>query len=294
MKNIGFIGVGIMGKSMVRNLMKAGYELHIYARTKAKVEDVISEGAIFHDTIAECVRDRDAVITIVGFPQDVEEVYFDTGNILDSAKEGAYLIDMTTTSPMIAKNIYEEGTKKGFHVLDAPVTGGDTGAKAGTLSILVGGEKADYEACLPVFEAMGTNINYQGEAGCGQHAKLANQIMIAGTLSGVCEALTYAKAKGLDLETLLKSVSTGAAGSKQLDLFAPKIMAGDYEPGFFLKHFIKDMSLALNEANRSGVCLEVLSQVLANYEELQAKGYGDLGTQALIKYYEEGYAEDDE
>ena len=177
MKRIGFIGVGIMGKSMVRNLMKAGYELNIFARTKAKVEDVIAEGAVFHDTIGECVKDCDAVITIVGFPKDVEEVYFDGGNILESAKEGAYLIDMTTTSPMIAEEIYQEGAKRGFHVLDAPVTGGDTGAKAGTLSILVGGDKADYEACVPLFEAMGTNLNYQGKAGCGQHAKLANQLI---------------------------------------------------------------------------------------------------------------------
>ena len=287
MNKVGFIGVGIMGKSMVRNLMKAGFELHIYARTKSKVEDVIGEGAQFHESIKDCVQDCDAVITIVGFPQDVEEVYFDEGNILDSAKEGAYLIDMTTTSPQIAEKIYAEGTKRGFHVMDAPVTGGDTGAKAGTLSILVGGEKEDYEACMPLFEAMGTNINYQGKAGCGQHCKLANQIMIAGTLSGVCEALTYAKAKGLDLQTVLDSVATGAAGSKQLDTFGPKILAGDYAPGFFLKHFVKDMKLALTEANMSNLNLDVLSQVLANYELLQAEGCGDLGTQALIKYYEE-------
>ena len=286
MKKIGFIGVGIMGKSMVRNLMKAGFELHIYARTRSKVEEVISEGAIFHETIADCVKDCDAVITIVGFPVDVEEVYFDKGNILDSAKEGAYLIDMTTTSPMLDQKIAEEGTKRGFHVLDAPVTGGDTGAKAGTLSILVGGSREDYEACMPLFEAMGTNINYQGGSGCGQHAKLANQIMIAGTLSGVCEALTYAKAKGLDLQTVLNSVSTGAAGSKQLDTFGPKILAGDYAPGFFMKHFIKDMKLALTEANMSGLSLEVLSLVLSNYEELAQEGLGDLGTQALIKYYD--------
>ena len=142
--------------------MKAGFELHIYARTRSKVEEVISEGAIFHETIADCVKDCDAVITIVGFPVDVEEVYFDKGNILDSAKEGAYLIDMTTTSPMLDQKIAEEGTKRGFHVLDAPVTGGDTGAKAGTLSILVGGSREDYEACMPLFKAMGTNINYQG------------------------------------------------------------------------------------------------------------------------------------
>ena len=172
MKKIGFIGVGIMGKSMVRNLMKAGFELHIYARTKAKVEDVISEGAIFHESIRECVSECDAVITIVGFPQDVEEVYFDEGNIMDQAEKGMYLIDMTTTSPMISKKIYEEGKKKGVHVVDAPVTGGDTGAKAGTLSILVGGDKEDFEVCMPLFEAMGTNINYQGEAGKGQHLSL--------------------------------------------------------------------------------------------------------------------------
>lgn len=290
MKKIGFIGVGIMGKSMVRNLMKAGFELHIYARTKSKVEDVISEGAAFHESISECVKDCEAVITIVGFPKDVEEVYFDEGNILDSAREGTYLIDMTTTSPMLAQKIYEAGTKKGFHVLDAPVTGGDTGAKAGTLSILAGGRREDYEACRPLFEAMGTNINYQGEAGCGQHAKLANQIMIAGTLSGVCEAITYAKAKGLDLPTVLRSVSTGAAGSKQLDIFGPKILAEDYAPGFFMKHFIKDMKLALTEANMSELSLDVLSQVLANYEELEAEGYGELGTQALMKYYVESQA----
>lgn len=287
MKKIGFIGVGLMGKSMVRNLMKTGYELHIYARTKAKVEDVISEGAVFHDTIADCVKDRDAVITIVGFPQDVEEVYFDSGNILDSASAGTYLIDMTTTSPMLAEKIYEEGTKRGLRVLDAPVTGGDTGAKAGTLSILVGGDRVDYEACRELFEAMGTNINYEGSAGCGQHCKLANQIMIAGTLSGVCEAIVYAKEKGLDMDTFLKSVSTGAAGSRQLDLFGSKIINEDYTPGFFMKHFIKDMKLALIEANKSGLSLEVLSQVLAHYEELEAEGNGDLGTQALIKFYAE-------
>lgn len=285
-KSVGFIGVGIMGKSMVRNLMKADYELHIYARTKSKVEDVISEGAVFHEKIGDCVQERDAVITIVGFPQDVEEVYFEEGNILEHAKEGAYLIDMTTTSPQLAEKIYHEGSKKGCHVLDAPVTGGDTGAKAGTLSILVGGDQEDFEACLPLFEAMGTNINYQGKAGCGQHCKLANQIMIAGALSGVCEAFAYAREKGLDPETVLKSVSAGAAGSRQLDSLGPKILKEDYAPGFFMKHFIKDMRLALIEANRSGLSLDVLSLVLASCEELEAEGMGDLGTQALFKYYD--------
>lgn len=286
MKKIGFIGVGIMGKSMVRNLMKAGYELHIFARTKSKVEDVISEGAIFHDTIGDCVKDVEAVITMVGFPQDVEEIYYDPMNILDSAKEGTYLIDMTTTSPMIAAQLHENGKKRGFHVLDAPVTGGDSGAREGTLSILVGGEREDYEACMPLFEVMGTNINYMGKAGNGQHAKMANQILIAGALSGVCEAIAYAKAKELDLQTLLDALSTGAAGSRQLDTFGPKILNGDYDPGFFLKHFVKDMKLALIEANRSELDLEMLSLVLSNYQILEAQGYGDLGTQALMKFYE--------
>ena len=288
MKRIGFIGVGIMGKSMVRNLMKAGYELHIYARKKEKVEDVIQEGARFHSSIKECVSAADTVITMVGFPKDVEEVYFDEGNIMDSAKTGTILIDMTTTSPQIAKKIYAEGKKKSLFVLDAPVTGGDAGAKAGTLSILVGGEKEVFEKCLPLFQAMGTNINYQGEAGCGQYCKLVNQIMIAGTLSGVCEALSFAKAKGLKPETVLDSVSTGAAGSTQLNTLGPKIVSRDFAPGFFMKHFVKDMKLALIEANMSGLDLGVLSQTLANCEELEAEGLGEMGTQALIKYYEEG------
>ena len=199
MKSIGWIGVGIMGKPMVRNLQKAGYTLHIYARNREKVADVIQEGAIFHDTIGDCAQGRDAVITMVGFPKDVEEVYFAPGNILDRADPGTYLIDMTTTSPTLAQRIYQEGAARRLRVLDAPVTGGDSGARAGTLSILVGGDQADFDACPPIFQAMGTNITYFGPAGCGQHAKMANQIMIAGTLSGVCEALTYAKAEGLDV-----------------------------------------------------------------------------------------------
>ena len=292
MKKIGFIGVGIMGKSMVRNLMNAGYDLRIYARNKEKVEDVIQEGASFCDSIQDCVKDADVVITIVGFPKDVEEVYFEEGNILDSVKSGTILIDMTTTSPQIAKKLYEEGKKRSLYVLDAPVTGGDTGAKAGTLSILAGGEKEVFLECMPIFKAMGTNIRYQGKAGSGQYCKLANQIMIAGTLSGVCEALSFAKAKGLDLQTVIDSVATGAAGSAQLNSLGSKILDEDYAPGFFMKHFIKDMKLALIEANMSDLELSVLSQTLANYEELAAEGFGELGTQALIKYYEEGTAEE--
>jgi len=286
MNKIGFIGVGIMGKSMVRNLMKKGYEVHIFARNVEKVEDVVEEGAIFHDTIATCVKGRDVVITIVGYPRDVEEVYFDEDNILESADEGTYLIDMTTSSPALAKKIYEKGTEKGLHVLDAPVTGGDVGAKNGTLAILVGGKEEDFKACLPVFEAMGTNISYLGEAGAGQHCKLGNQILIAGALSGVCEALTYAKAKGLDLNTFTKAVSTGSGASRQLEMLGPRIIAGDFSPGFYLQHIVKDLQLALIESNMDELNLEVLSQVLANFEVLEREGYGDYGSQALIKYYE--------
>ena len=288
MKNIGFIGVGLMGKSMVRNLMKAGYSLHICARNEEKVQDVIAEGAIYHSSIGDCVKEADAVITIVGFPNDVEEVYFGAGNILDTAKAGAYLIDMTTTSPTQAERIYEAGKAKGYHVLDAPVTGGDIGAKNGTLSILVGGEKADFDACCKLFEAMGTNINYQGKAGNGQHVKMANQIMIAGALSGVCEALEYAKSKELDMAVLMKSLSTGVAFSKQLEIFGPKIIAKDYAPGFFAKHFVKDMGIALEESRLSGLSLEVLAQALENYKSLIAENEenGELGTQVLIKHYD--------
>lgn len=283
MRRISWIGVGIMGKAMVRNLMKAGYEVHIYARHPEKVADVTAEGAVLHGTIGDCVRASKVVITMVGFPQDVEEVYFTPGNILDSAAQGTILMDMTTTSPTLAQRIYREGTARGLRVLDAPVTGGDSGAKAGTLSILVGGDRADFDACLSIFRAMGTNITYFGPAGCGQHAKMANQIMIAGALSGVCEALAYAKAEGLDWNTLLGAV---AAGSKQLDFQGKKILAGDFAPGFFMKHFVKDMRLAEEEAENAGLDLNVLQQALSNCQSLIDRGCGNLGTQALIKFYE--------
>ena len=285
MKNIGFIGVGIMGKSMVRNLMKNGFEVSIFARNKEKVLDVISEGAEFHSTISECVKNCDATITIVGFPKDVEEVYFGKNGILENVKKGSYVIDMTTSSPELAVKIYEEAKSKGIKALDAPVTGGDIGAKNGTLTILVGGDEEDYRACLPIFEAIGTNIHYEGRAGFGQHTKLANQIMIAGAISGVCEAMAYAGDKGLDVKKMLDSVSTGAAGSKQLELVSPKILDNDFAPGFFIKHFIKDMKLAKDEALADGLELEILSKVLENYEGLEKEGLGNLGTQALIKHY---------
>lgn len=285
MKKIGFIGVGIMGKSMVRNLRKAGYEVAIYTRTKAKAEDVIAEGAVWCDTTAECAKGRDVVITIVGYPKDVEEVYFGDNGIIANADPGTYVIDMTTTSPRLAVRIWEEAEKAGLHAVDAPVTGGDTGAKAGTLTILAGGKKEDFDACVPVFEAMGKNINYEGKAGNGQHTKMCNQIAIAGALAGACEAMVYAKNTGLNVDTMLKSISTGAAGSAQMNNVASKAAKDDYAPGFFLKHFIKDMGIADEEALAADTRLGVLEDVLGMAKKLESEGMGDLGTQALIKYY---------
>ena len=286
MQTIGFIGTGIMGQGMIRNLMKAGYPVQIYNRTRSKAEALEREGAVWKDSAAQCAAGCGVVITIVGYPQDVEEVYFGPGGLLESAQPGTVLIDMTTTSPTLAKRIAEDGAQRGLRVLDAPVTGGDTGAKAGTLSILVGGQRADLDTALPIFQAMGKTITYFGPAGCGQHAKMANQIMIAGALSGVCEALAYAKAEGLDRSTLVNALSSGAAGSKQLDFQGHKILDGDFAPGFFMKHFIKDMRLAEEEANHSGLDLNVLRQTLENCRALEQQDCGDLGTQALIKFYE--------
>ena len=286
MKKIGFIGIGIMGQSMVRNLMKAGYEVAVYNRTKSKADAVVAEGALWCDSAAQCAAGRDAVITIVGYPKDVEEVYFGEGGVIAHADPGTCLIDMTTTSPKLAVRIYENGKKKGLPVLDAPVTGGDAGAKAGTLTILVGGDQETFEKCRSLFEAMGKNIYYEGKAGNGQHTKMCNQIAIAGALSGACEALAYGKAVGMDPAHMLESISTGAAGSAQLSNVASRILKDDYAPGFFIKQFIKDMNLADEEAVNAGAHLGALEYVLNMYQELEAEGCGDLGTQALIKYYE--------
>lgn len=283
---IGFIGVGIMGKSMVRNLRKAGFEVSIYTRTKSKVLDLVLEGAVWTDSIKECVQDKDAIITIVGYPKDVEEVYLLEDGIIENAKPGACLIDMTTNSPRLAIKIYEEAKKKGLYALDAPVTGGDIGAKEGTLTIMVGGDEEIYHQCKPLFEAMGEHIVYEGKAGNGQHTKMANQIAIAGTISAVCEAMTYAKSTGLDVETMMYTIKKGSAGSTQLNSVAPRILKDDYAPGFFIKHFIKDMRLAVEEAKDRDLELNILEQVLGMYEILEKEGAGDLGTQALIKYYE--------
>lgn len=286
MKKIGFIGVGVMGKPMVLNLLKKGYEVHIYTRTKSKALEAIDKGAIWCDSIKDCVKDVQAIITIVGFPKDVEEVYFGDEGILNHAKPGSYVIDMTTTSPKLSKKIYHAALDKGIFALDAPVSGGDVGARKGSLSIMVGGDKEAFERCYPIFESLGTNIIYEGPAGSGQHTKMANQIAISGVIASVCEAISYAKSVGLDVNKMLDSISTGAAGSWQMSNMAPRILRGDLEPGFYIKHFIKDMAIAKEEAQSVDLELQILNKVLDMYNELADQQLEELGTQALIKYYE--------
>lgn len=286
MYNIGFIGTGIMGQGMVRNLMKAGFPVQIYNRTRSKAAQLEQEGAAWKDTIAQCVQGAQVVITIVGYPKDVEEVYFGQGGILDSAAPGTILIDMTTTSPKLSQRIYGEAKRRGLSALDAPVSGGNTGAANGTLAIMAGGDKDVFEQALPVFQAMGENIVYEGGAGTGQHTKMANQIAIAGALSGVCEALTYAKGVGLDVEKMYQTIRTGAARSGQLDAIAPKVLAGDFSAAFYLRHFVKDMGIAEEEGRSAGLSLEVLEQVLKACRQLEEEGHGGEGTQALIRHYQ--------
>ena len=286
-RKIGFIGTGVMGRSMIRNLKKNGFEVQIYSRTKEKAEELIAEGIPWKESAGECARGQDVVITIVGYQQDVEEVYFSENGILENAAPGTVLIDMTTSSPVLAQRICRAAKDKGMEALDAPVSGGDSGAKAGTLSIMVGGDEKAMEKVLPVFEAMGTTIIYEGPAGSGQHTKMANQIALSGALAGACEAIAYAEKAGLNVEKMFSSISTGAAGSWQLTNNGPKIMKKDYAPGFYIKHFIKDMRIACEESAGFGADLPVLRDVLHMFEKLDVEGYGDLGTQALIKYYEE-------
>lgn len=287
MKSIGFIGTGVMGAPMAGHLMDKGYNVSVYTRTKEKAKGLIDKGAQWCGTVAECARNKDIVITIVGYPKDVEEVYFGSDGIIENAKEGAVLIDMTTTSPQLSKKIYEAASKRGVSTIDAPVSGGDTGARNATLAIMAGGDRDAFDRCLPVFEAMGKSINYVGKAGSGQHVKMANQIAIAGAVSGVCEAIAYSKAVGVDVGTMIKTIAGGAAGSWQLLNVGPKMDSRDFAPGFFIKHFIKDMGIASDEARRAGLELEMLELVMGMYQTLEEKGDGNLGTPALIEYYDE-------
>ncbi|MBB6177982.1 3-hydroxyisobutyrate dehydrogenase [Anoxybacillus tengchongensis] len=287
MQTIGFIGLGVMGKSMARNLLRAGYSLIVYTRTKEKAEDLLAEGAVWKETVKDVAQVADVVMTMVGEPHDVEHIYFGDDGILNDAKRGAYLIDFTTSKPSLAVRIYEAAKEKGMFALDAPVSGGDIGAREGTLSIMVGGDKEAFSACMPLFSHIGKNIVWQGKAGAGQHTKMCNQIAIATNMIGVCEALVYAEKAGLDPERVLQSISQGAASSWSLSNLAPRMLAGDFAPGFYVKHFIKDMGIALAEAETLGLSLPGLKLAKQLYESLAERGEEQSGTQALYKWYKE-------
>lgn len=272
-----------MGVSMVRNLMKAGFQVSIFTRTKAKAEELIAEGAIWCDSVEALAQNKDAIITIVGYPKDVEEVYFQ--KLLPSIAPHTYLIDMTTSSPELAQRIYKAAKEKQAYALDAPVSGGKIGAKNGTLSIMVGGEESAFTTCLPLFEAMGKMISLVGEPGAGQIAKAANQTAIAGTLAGLCEAITLVRNAGVDPQKVMDVISGGAAGSFQLNHNAKPIINDDMSPTFYLKHYVKDLKIALHSAKSNDAHLPVLSTVLQLFEELENEGEGDYGIQALIHKY---------
>jgi len=278
---IGWIGTGVMGLSMCHRLLDAGYDLAIYNRTKKKANSLIKKGARWTGSPAAAARSADIVFSIVGFPNDVEEVYFGKKGILEAASAGSIMVDMTTTKPSLAKRIYKQARSQRMTSIDAPVSGGDVGAKAGTLSIMVGGDKKAVKTVMPIFEVLGKNIIYEGKAGSGQHTKMCNQITIAGTMIGVCESLLYAKKAGLDLSVMLDAISGGAAGCWSLSNLAPRIVDRNFDPGFYVEHFVKDMEIALDEARRMDLALPGLALVHQLYKAVVAQGHGRLGTQAL-------------
>lgn len=274
-----------MGAQQAGHLAKAGYPVSAYTHKYEKLLELEKEFGIAPcKTVAQAVQDADVIFVMVGYPADVEEVFLQDG-ILDHAKAGALAIDMTTSSPSLAVRLYEEGKAKGVRVMDAPVSGGDSGARNGTLSIMVGGDEADFQEALPLFEQMGKNIVHMGPAGFGQHTKAANQIAVAGATAAYTEALVYAEKAGLDPNRLLEAIGAGAAGSWQLTNMAPRVLKGDLAPGFFVKHFIKDMKIVQQESRQRGVELEMLDAVLKMYEKMSEMGLDDRGTQALIQYY---------
>ncbi|MCP1564521.1 NAD(P)-dependent oxidoreductase [Bacillus velezensis] len=284
-KTVGFIGLGVMGNSMASHILEAGYPVLVYTRTKQKAEEILNKGAVWQETVKDLSEKADIIITMVGYPSDVEEIYLGENGILRHAKEGAFVIDMTTSKPSLAKKIAEQAKEKSIHALDAPVSGGDIGARNGTLAIMVGGEKEAFEACLPLFSVMGENIQYQGPAGSGQHTKMCNQIAIAAGMVGVAEAMAYAEKSGLNPEQVLKSITTGAAGSWSLSNLAPRMLKGDFAPGFYVKHFIKDMGIALEEAELMGEEMPGLALAKSLYDKLSAQGEENSGTQSIYKLW---------
>lgn len=287
-KRIAFIGTGVMGAAMAARLCRQGYLLTLYNRSRDKAEETAClTGASCVDSIELAVREADAVITMVGYPADVRQVMTGEGGVFSAARPGTLIIDMTTSSPSLAEELFEEAAKAGLQLLDAPVSGGDLGAREGTLSIMVGGDRQAFDRALPLFEVLGKNIVYMGPAGSGQHTKAANQIAVAGATAAMTEAIVYAEKSGLEPGRMLRAIGAGAAGSWQLANMAPRVLSGDHDPGFFIKHFIKDMRIVEEEMADRGSQLPMLHTVLQLYEQMAEEGQADLGTQALIRLYRE-------
>ena len=284
MKKIAWIGTGVMGNAMVTHLINAGYTCSLYNRSKEKMMN-LKDKATLCDTIADAVKDADIVFTMVGYPKDVREVYCADHGIFNHCKKGILCVDMTTSAPSLAIELSDIARVKSVRLLDAPVSGGDIGAKNATLSIMVGGSKSDFDEALEYFQYMGKQITYIGESGSGQHCKMANQIVVAANIAAVTEAISYIQSKGLDENLILQAISGGAAGSWQLSNNGPKILNEDYKPGFYIHHFIKDLKLVCEEAENAQLDLSVVKDVLSKYEYLAQNGYASLGTQALIKAY---------
>ena len=278
---IGWIGTGLMGASMCGHLLDRGFSVTVFNRTKAKAQGLLDRGAAWADSPRQVAEASDVVFTIVGFPHDVRQVILGPDGVLEGCSPGNIIVDMTTSEPSLAVEIAERAKEKQVWAIDAPVSGGDVGARQGTLSIMIGGEKEAVEALGPCWEAMGKTIVHQGGPGAGQHTKMVNQILIATNMIGVCEALLYGYRAGLDLETVLKSVASGAAGSWSLSNLGPRIIQNNFDPGFFVEHFIKDMGIALAEAKRMNLCLPGLALAHQLYIALKAQGHGRDGTHAL-------------
>jgi len=283
---IAWIGTGVMGKSMAGHLLAAGHGLSVYSRTKDKAANLMARGALWANSPQEAARDAEIICSMVGYPKDVEDIYLGPAGILKNAKAGAMCIDFTTSSPSLAEKIFKEAKKKDIAALDAPVSGGDVGAQDGKLSIMVGGPFSSFKRALPIFKYLGKTVVYQGKAGAGQHAKMVNQIMIAGTMMGMCEGLLYAKKARLDPEKVLASVGGGAAASWSLANLYPRILKKDFKPGFYVEHFVKDLRIALNEAKRMRLKLPALTLAEKLYRQLKNSGGSRFGTQALIKELE--------
>ena len=279
---VGWIGTGVMGVSMCGHLLARNHPITVFNRSRTRAEPLLGKGAVWADSPAIVAERSDIVFTMVGFPSDVRGVYFGDNGLLTALRPGMILVDMTTTEPNLAREIYAAARAKGVATIDAPVSGGDIGARNAALSIMIGGDQDVVQRIMPLLQAMGKSVVYQGGAGSGQHTKMCSQIVLAAEMIGVCESLLYAYKAGLDLDTMLTSLRGGAAACWVLENLAPRILKRNFDPGFFVEHFVKDLGIALDEARRMGLALPGLALVHQLYVAVQAQGHGRLGTHALM------------